>query len=586
MILCSVSCQNTAMEYLAPEFSQVLVEVDGPKARFQGSLTHARVEECGIILIADEEKTLVQAKLDGTRFEASVAGLRVDKTYTWRAYAKAGENEIRSEEYTLTLTDGAIPIPDPAFKEYLLKECDSDRDGEISLSEASSIWRISFCTDTLHVKSLSGIEYMPALEEIDCPGTFPDDLDPAGQEQARPLGTLASLDVSHNPKLRVLRVPNNADLGESQHNLDISGNPKLERLDLGRTGLQIPDISHLPGLIELRLAYLSGSLPDLKPLTLLKILDISYEKSGRRIDVDVSHSPYLEELRVGGVALSITDLSFNRALRVLSVADNDWADIDVSVLPKLQELDCYGNRFQTLDVSANPALHLLRMAPGAVDGLPETLYVSPEQRIPGITENRSEQFIPAYTTIVIKTVVPVTGVTLSPESLFLAEGEMAALEVTVLPENADNKAVKWTSSDDAIATVDEKGIVTAHKAGTSVITVTTVDGGMQSTCTVTVLTASEIGDYQEGDIVESDGLGVIVHIFEDGRLLLMSVDELQNKPWPVSDAWCTSYGESWRMPTIEELTFIHDSYYRVNAALEASGHPALSFDDDCYWSGM
>lgn len=82
--------------------------------------------------------------------------------------------------------------------------------------------------------------------------------------------------------------------------------------------------------------------------------------------------------------------------------------------------------------------------------------------------------------------VPVTGVTLDRTELSLTEGGLSQLTATVAPENADNKSVNWTTSDAAVATVNQSGVVTAVKAGTATITVTTADGGKTAFCKVTV----------------------------------------------------------------------------------------------------
>ena len=84
------------------------------------------------------------------------------------------------------------------------------------------------------------------------------------------------------------------------------------------------------------------------------------------------------------------------------------------------------------------------------------------------------------------TSVAVTGVSLDKTTLTLAAGENAKLTATVTPANATNKNVTWSSSDEAIATVDSEGKVTANAAGTATITVTTEDGNKTATCTVTV----------------------------------------------------------------------------------------------------
>ena len=83
--------------------------------------------------------------------------------------------------------------------------------------------------------------------------------------------------------------------------------------------------------------------------------------------------------------------------------------------------------------------------------------------------------------------IPVTGVTLDKSTLSLEEGATATLIATIEPSNASYKAVSFTSSDDAIATVDNDGIVTAVKAGTADITVESLmDGSKTAVCTLTV----------------------------------------------------------------------------------------------------
>lgn len=89
--------------------------------------------------------------------------------------------------------------------------------------------------------------------------------------------------------------------------------------------------------------------------------------------------------------------------------------------------------------------------------------------------------------------VPVTGVTLDMTSITLYSNRAGSVKLTadVAPENADNRAVTWSSSDEAVARVDADGTVTAVADGTAVITVTTEDGGLTAACTVTVETYYE-----------------------------------------------------------------------------------------------
>ena len=83
-------------------------------------------------------------------------------------------------------------------------------------------------------------------------------------------------------------------------------------------------------------------------------------------------------------------------------------------------------------------------------------------------------------------VIKVESVALNTTSLTIVEGESQSLTATVSPSNADNKKVTWSSSNSSVATVDDRGTVTAVAAGTATITAKSEDGGKTATCSVTV----------------------------------------------------------------------------------------------------
>lgn len=90
-----------------------------------------------------------------------------------------------------------------------------------------------------------------------------------------------------------------------------------------------------------------------------------------------------------------------------------------------------------------------------------------------------------YTTAsVAPTVIAVTSVSLGKNTLSIKKGESAILTATVKPSNATNQSVKWSTSN-SNATVSN-GEVTGKAVGTSVVTVTTDDGGYTAQCTVNV----------------------------------------------------------------------------------------------------
>ena len=81
---------------------------------------------------------------------------------------------------------------------------------------------------------------------------------------------------------------------------------------------------------------------------------------------------------------------------------------------------------------------------------------------------------------------PVTGVTISNESMTVRKGQEFWLNATCQPENAMNKLIIWSSSDTSIATVDKNGKVTAVEPGDCVITATSQDSGVTARCSLTV----------------------------------------------------------------------------------------------------
>ncbi len=82
--------------------------------------------------------------------------------------------------------------------------------------------------------------------------------------------------------------------------------------------------------------------------------------------------------------------------------------------------------------------------------------------------------------------VAATSVSLATTEINLGKGNTYALSATVSPSNATNKAVTWSSSNTAVATVSSSGVVKGIAPGQATITATTKDGSHKATCTVTV----------------------------------------------------------------------------------------------------
>ncbi len=81
--------------------------------------------------------------------------------------------------------------------------------------------------------------------------------------------------------------------------------------------------------------------------------------------------------------------------------------------------------------------------------------------------------------------VPVTGVKLDATSIGMHSEQSAWLKATVLPENASNTAVTWSSANPSIAKVDANGKVSGVSAGVTTVTVK-ADGGYTASCKIVV----------------------------------------------------------------------------------------------------
>ena len=106
-----------------------------------------------------------------------------------------------------------------------------------------------------------------------------------------------------------------------------------------------------------------------------------------------------------------------------------------------------------------------------------------------ITAKCGEKSAECTVTVKAEAVVP-TSITMEPTTLSLTVGQTHALNATVLPENATDKTVTWSSDATSIVDVAADGTVTAKAVGTVTVTARTANG-LAVTCIVTVTAAGE-----------------------------------------------------------------------------------------------
>lgn len=82
----------------------------------------------------------------------------------------------------------------------------------------------------------------------------------------------------------------------------------------------------------------------------------------------------------------------------------------------------------------------------------------------------------ATRTVIVKTKnIPVTGISLSPNTVELQKGQTKKISVYITPSNATDKTITWTSSNNSIATISS-GVITGRSKGSAIITATTSNG--------------------------------------------------------------------------------------------------------------
>lgn len=87
---------------------------------------------------------------------------------------------------------------------------------------------------------------------------------------------------------------------------------------------------------------------------------------------------------------------------------------------------------------------------------------------------------------VTQPIIDVVSISLNASEATVLEENKIMFTAEILPKDATNKNITWTSSDEAIASIDSEGMLTGLKAGETTVTATTEDGNKTASCMVTV----------------------------------------------------------------------------------------------------
>ena len=176
--------------------------------------------------------------------------------------------------------------------------------------------------------------------------------------------------------------------------------------------------------------------------------------------------------------------------------------------------------------------------------------------------------------------VQVDGVELDVHELSLTTGDEATLTATVTPAGAS--AVKWTSSDTAVATVDGFGVVKATGAGVATITAKTVYGGKTDQCTVTVspkITNALVVSPKTASIKvgETQVFSAAYVTLSDG--VQTASEDVTNVTWSTSNAEVASIENGTATGVGSGTATITAKYMPEGASEEISGEATLTVGD-------
>lgn len=425
-----------------------------------------------------------------------------------------------------------IEITDPVLREWLRIHYDKNGDGNIGTMEANAIESIDMVST--EVESLEGIQYMPNLKVLRVSGNESYDQDHRGKIKEVDLSgnpnlewiglnvqQLQSIDLSKTPKLKHLSIWGN----EIKH-LDLSVTPLLEGADIASN--KMTDVN-LTGLDKVGSMYMYGNAFESVDLSFLRNADFlaldwcdqlkevifpenaklkTFSCKNSAIEkLDVSTLPNLEELlcssertqflyvREGQQLNHITTDRDAEYIHPNTVIITGSAKDDHLIVEKTYfELGPDGGRLSIPIVADNEVkvttdvnwisrpdektfktgtlmLDVASMPRGTSRSAKVKLQAGALEETISVNQTDSDW-------------IPVESVTLNQTSAELKVGESLTLTATVLPENATDKTVTWSSSDATIASVNQHGLVTVLSIGES--TIFAIVGDKKASCTIKV----------------------------------------------------------------------------------------------------
>lgn len=467
------------------------------------------IEEVGFVAgDSPDRKALLRkekipaSSVNGNSFSLPLSSFEPGKTWYLLAYAIDEKEDVgyspAALEVVISDTD-IVHFEDEHFEEYILEHHDQNKDGKISYGEIKVIEEIDVRTD--RITSVREIALMPELRRLLCSGSE------SGSGKLAALSTekngkltyldcgynqLEELNLSKNPLLDTLVCAANHLSG-----LTVSANPMLDYLDCRNNEIPEIDLSGNTGIRHLEVGGNPLSSLDVSPCLALKVLECD---DNQLEALDIQKNTKLERIECRGNEFKTLDISTNRDLNYVDGRENPLDTLflhatqapETLLVPEGTVLFYYisGITFVenslTLPVGGKYALKVTLDPEDSVGK--DITWTSSDKQVatvsdqglvtgvqPGICTITAECF-GKKATCEITVTIPVGKVTFDESEREVYIGENFILAAAVWPDDADDKTLRWESSDPSIATVSEEGAISPVGIGTATITATAASG--------------------------------------------------------------------------------------------------------------
>ena len=249
-------------------------------------------------------------------------------------------------------------FPDDSFRKYVSDNCDTVKDGVLSITELSAVVGINIpYQNAANVKDMKGTEFFENLESLNCSFT-----------------SITELDISKNRALKTLNC-----IGINIPEINVKNNPLLETLNCTNSGITKLDVSNNPLIKDLN-CYNT------------RILELNLEKNTN-----------LKTLDCGYTNIKELNLHNNTGLTELFCHNTGIQTLDVSNNTDLSILHCFNTPLSWLNLGNQPTLSALMMPTPSVIDL--------------IVTSDSFDMTQAFANIDISKVTNITGATLNGDSI-------------------------------------------------------------------------------------------------------------------------------------------------------------------------